>query len=99
LVVAGRKIFGAVFSIRATGTATITGTVETLCVFTLALDTAQIEQECRRDAFSLAGCEWTTCTVPITNTSSTQNTAVTFAMTTLRFTQTRGNDFPWLVCK
>lgn len=45
---------------------------------------------------ALSGCEWTACTVPIANTSSTQSTAVVLAMT-LRFAQIRCNHFPWLV--
>ena len=87
MVVAGRKILGAVASTRATGTATITGAGETLSVFSLALGTEQIEQEWGA-TFSLSGCEWTACTVPIANTSNTQNTAVVFTIT-LRSAQVR----------
>ena len=74
---------------RATGAATITGTGETPCVFSLALGAEQIEQECRA-VFALSGCEWTACTVPIANTSSTHSTAVVLAIT-LRFAQIRTN--------
>jgi hypothetical protein len=63
-------------------------------VFSLALGTEQIEQECG-DVFALSGWEWTACTVPIANTKSTQSTAVVLAMT-LRSAQVRGNDSPWL---
>jgi len=56
LVLVGRKIPGTVVSIRAIGTATITGTVETLCVFILAFGVEQIEQECRA-VFAPSGCE------------------------------------------
>ena len=87
MVVAGREILGAVDSIRATGTATITGTGATLSVFSLALGTEQIEQEWGA-TFSLSGCEWTACTVPIANTSSTQSTAVALTIT-LRFPHMR----------
>jgi hypothetical protein len=87
LVAVGRKILGAVVSTRATGTATITGTGETLCVFSWALGTEQIEQECRA-VFALSGCEWTACTVPIANTSSTQRTAVVLTIA-LRFAHIR----------
>ena len=94
LVLAGRKILGAVASTRATGTATITGTGETLWLFSLALGTEQIEQECGA-AFALSGCEWTACTVPIANTSTTQSTAVVLTIT-LRFAQILCNDVPRL---
>ena len=91
-VAAGRKILGAVVAIHATDSATITGAMETLCVFNLALGVEQIEQVCRV-VFELSGCEWTACTVPIANTKSTQSTAVVLAMT-LRSAQVRGNDSP-----
>jgi hypothetical protein len=76
LVVAGRKIRGVEGSTLAIGTATITGTGETLCVFSLALGVEQIEQECR-PVFALSGCEWTACTVPMAKTSTTQSAAAT----------------------
>ena len=85
MVLAGRKILAAVFSTRATGIATITGTGETLCAFSLALGTEQIEQECR-GVFALSGCEWTACTVPIANTSNTQSTEMALTITP-RFAQ------------
>jgi len=93
-VVAGRKILGAVVSTRATGTATIIGAGETLSVFSLALGTEQIEQECGA-AFALSGCEWTACTVPIANTKSTQSIAVILTIT-LRCAHIRCIDIPWL---
>jgi hypothetical protein len=63
-------------------------------VFSLALGTEQIEQECWA-IFALSGCEWTACTVPIASTSKTQTAAVVLAIT-IRFAQVLGNDFPWL---
>ena len=96
MAVVGRRILGDVASMRATGSATITGAVEALCVFSLALGAEQIEQECRA-VFALLGCEWTACTVPIVNTSTMQSTAVVLAMT-LRLAQIRCNDIPYLLC-
>ena len=81
---------------RTTGTATINGAGETFSVFSLALGTEQIEQECG-DAFALSGWEWTACTVPMANTRNTQSTATVLAMT-LRFAQIRSNDSPCRVC-
>jgi hypothetical protein len=78
---------------RATGTATITGTGETLCVFRLALGAEQIEQECRA-VFALSGCEWTACIIPIANTSRTQSTAVVLT-TTPRLPHIRCIDDPF----
>ncbi|HEV2729641.1 MAG TPA: hypothetical protein VGV15_06380 [Terriglobales bacterium] len=69
----------------ATGLAT--GVTLTVAVNRLRLGVAQIAQECRA-AFALSGCECTACTVPSTNTSNTQRTAVVL-MNGLRFAHIR----------
>jgi len=80
---AGRKMVDDSSAGVASAATIRTGAAETVCVLTPAWAVEQIEQEWRA-VFSLSGCEWTACTVPIANTSNTQSAAVVLA-TTLRF--------------
>jgi len=77
---AGRKMVDDSSAGVASAAAIRTGAAETVCVLTPAWAVEQIEQECRA-AFSLSGCEWTACTVPIASTSNTQSTAAVFVIT------------------
>jgi len=77
---AGRKMVDDSSAGVASAAAIRTGAAETVCVLTPAWAVEQIEQECRA-VFSLSGCEWTACTVPIANTSNTQSTAVVLTIT------------------